>query len=100
MIFQYSPNAFYRVVFAMIGRIVGQLDINRLASGELNDPLDELSSAATIFWPVASVDYYRVQIGLIFKCPPQVLYGIYHKIRSDHYDYIYLLNFGGTLRHM
>ena len=70
MIFQYSPNAFYRVVFAMIGRIVGQLAINRLASGELNDPLDELSSAATIFWPVVSVDYYRVQIGLIFKCPP------------------------------
>ena len=83
MLFQYPPNTFNRVVFAMIRGIICQAHIDLFALCKLNNSLDELGTVTTILRTIIGINYNRMRINLLFYSRPQVLQGIYHKISRD-----------------
>ena len=83
MLFQYPPNTFNRVVFAMIRGIVCQRHVDLFVLRELNYSLDELGTMTTVFRTIIGINYNRMRINLLFYSRPQVLQSIYHKISRD-----------------
>ena len=56
MLLQYTPDSFDRVVLAVIGRIVGQLDRHLKLVHELGDPFHKLSPTAMVFGTIVLID--------------------------------------------
>ncbi len=56
MVFQDSPAALNGIVFAVIGRIVNQNDLQVVLVGEFDQALDELGSVTGILWTIVQVD--------------------------------------------
>ncbi len=56
MLLQYTPDSFDRVVFAVIGRIVGQLDRHLKLVHELGHPFHKLSPTAMVFGTIVLVE--------------------------------------------
>lgn len=56
MLLQYTPDSFDRVILAVIGRIVGQLDRHLKLVHELGDPFHKLCPTAMVLGTIVLVD--------------------------------------------
>jgi hypothetical protein len=56
VMFQNSPDSLNRVVFAVIGRVIGQSKVEFMGNGKLNHALHELSTTRMILWAIILID--------------------------------------------
>ena len=70
MLFQRSPTAFNRVVLAVIGRIVSQLDIHPVLVREFHQTKQKLCATTVALGTIVEIEYQRPYLG---KAPPVLL---------------------------
>lgn len=80
MVFQDAPHPFNRVVFAVVRRIIGQLQVDIVPSGKLDQSLDQLGPMALGFRPVIHVQDERVWPKPSPPFRPQVVQSVHNKI--------------------
>jgi hypothetical protein len=72
--FQDSPDSLNGVVFAVIGRVVGQSNVEFVGNGKLNHALHELSATRMILWAIILIDEqgFNVAESLTITIPPSI----------------------------
>ena len=66
MVLQHAPDTLYGVVFAVIGRVVGQLNGDLELVNELREPVHKLRATAVVFPPVVLIDQDGPDLGESF----------------------------------
>lgn len=82
MIFQNTPHAFNRVIFAMIRGIIGQFQVDILRSGKVHQTLDELRSAALSFRSIIHIQDEGMGPKSSAQLRPEALQAIHNEIGS------------------
>lgn len=84
VLLQYTPDSFDRVVLAMIGWIVGQLDRHLKLIHELGDPFHKLSATAMVFGTIVLVDQQSPNMTKSSADgQPKVLQAVHDEIAGD-----------------
>lgn len=84
MLLQTAPDPFNRIVFAVVGRIIGEYNHQIALPWELADPFDKLRPAAIAFRPIIDIEQDRVNLGkAFFVCIPEVDQYVHNKISRD-----------------
>ncbi len=80
MVFQDAPHSFNGVVLAMVGRIIGQFQVDIVCPGKLHQALDELRPTALRLGTVVHVQDERMGAKTPSPLRPQVMEPIHDKI--------------------
>ena len=72
IVFQYSENPFNRIVFAVIGRVAGQLNIHLMMCRKFYPALEPLSALAFVFRTVVGIDYEGMRRMTVFLSVGQI----------------------------
>ncbi len=74
MLFKNASATFHGVIFAVIGRIINQLDREAVPVCERNHTLDELRTMARQFWAVIQINlpFANLWIGGLAFVPPKL----------------------------
>src|SRR6266511_2933734 len=72
MVLQNPQTTLYRVILAVIGRIIGQAYLDAIVHHKIDDALDELRAPTMILWSVIQVDHQQLNMGKTITCrfPP------------------------------
>src|SRR6266511_5936688 len=60
MVLQNPQTTLYRVILAVIGRIIGQAYLDAIVHHKIDDALDELRAPTMILWSVIQVDHQQL----------------------------------------
>ena len=66
MVFEYAPATFYRVVLAVVGRIVRELQTDAGLRNKLNEPRKELRPPAVTFGTIIQIEQERLDLWKAF----------------------------------
>ncbi len=84
VLFQYTPDPFNRIVFAVVGRIVGEVSMNLKGINELSHALHELGAAAVVFRTIVLVDEQGLDPGKACSHQrPEITQAIDNEIAGD-----------------